>query len=183
VTVELREFIEQRITEDELWAKAASAQPSYYTDKRPVPSTGVHWTWAVGENWTPYKVDPLEEFVGDSADDYGPTLVTVEEWPSSFGKDRMSATKVLAGEEVASGVGGHIVRHDPARVLRDVEAKRRLLAQHQAVCDEVRSPKSAEHRMNARARQFAFDEVLATLALPYADHPDYNLSWTLEATT
>jgi hypothetical protein len=77
----------------------------------------------------------------------------------------------------------HIVRHDPARVLRDVEAKRRLLAQHQAVCDEVRSPKSAEHRMNARARQFALDEVLATLALPYSDHPDYNPSWTLEATT
>lgn len=46
----------------------------------------------------------------------------------------------------------HIVRHDPARVLAEVEAKRRIVF-------EVAMP------------------VLALLALPYADHPDYREEW------
>ncbi|MFE4829970.1 DUF6221 family protein [Streptomyces sp. NPDC056672] len=43
----------------------------------------------------------------------------------------------------------HVALHDPARVLREVEAKRRLLSRH------VLSPATGD------------------LASPYADHPDY----------
>ncbi len=44
------------------------------------------------------------------------------------------ATEGDRAEECASanwaGIAEHIVRHDPARVLRDVEAKQRVLALH-----------------------------------------------------
>lgn len=61
--------------------------------------------------------------------------------------------------------------------LAEVEAKQRILAQYEAVCDEVRHPVSAEHRTNARARQHQLDQVLPLLALPYAEHADYRNEW------
>lgn len=60
-------------------------------------------------------------------------------------------------ESMDSSVGrhnlAHIARHDPARVLAECEAKRRIV-------DESRS------RLAMRL-----------VALPYADHPDYREEW------
>ncbi|GII86615.1 hypothetical protein Ssi03_46050 [Sphaerisporangium siamense] len=58
----------------------------------------------------------------------------------------------------------HIAHHDPARVLREVEAKRRLIEAH------------VDHY------GLVFDHfwpvpVLSLLALPYADHADYREEW------
>jgi hypothetical protein len=154
VTVELREFIEQRITEDERAACIDGPSPRPWVavtdaDSGPCVRTGVDQEpeWQREVNHQVWHCD-------DEAD----------------GCPEQARMWISEAE--------HMARHDPARVLRDVEAKRRLLAQYQAVCDEVRSPKSAEHRMNARARQFALDEVLVTLALPFSDHTDYNPSWS-----
>ncbi|GGK32137.1 hypothetical protein GCM10011583_74870 [Streptomyces camponoticapitis] len=47
----------------------------------------------------------------------------------------------------------HVALHDPARVLREIEAKRRILARH------ARDPWPCHD--------------LRDLALPYADHPDF----------
>lgn len=52
----------------------------------------------------------------------------------------------------------HIARHDPARVLREVEAKRQIIATMAA--DEETDQHAAE--------------VLAVLASVYADHPDHD---------
>jgi len=51
----------------------------------------------------------------------------------------------------------HVTRHDPARVLAECEAKR-LLVEWLAM-----EPRE--------------DQALAFLALPYADHPDYDEAW------
>jgi hypothetical protein len=71
----------------------------------------------------------------------------------------------------------HIARHDPARVLAEVEAKRELIALHGPgemeytdgdvcmICD-VREPEP-----------FYPCKTLRLLALPYADHPDYREEW------
>lgn len=69
----------------------------------------------------------------------------------------------------------HIARHDPARVLRDVEAKRRI----------VDGAESANRLVDATeypdgydvGRKTAWGDTLKLLALPYADHPDYNPEW------
>ncbi|MFF5655170.1 DUF6221 family protein [[Kitasatospora] papulosa] len=70
----------------------------------------------------------------------------------------------------------HIARHDPVRVLREVDAKRRILAEH----DEVAAGAASDDwliRDPSRAVLRILDPVLRTLALPYADHPDYRNSW------
>lgn len=60
----------------------------------------------------------------------------------------------------------HIARHDPVRVLREVEAKRKILAEFYdewpADCDEILG-----------AQRDAVRSVLRHLASAYSDHPDY----------
>ncbi|WP_405506373.1 DUF6221 family protein [Streptomyces cyaneofuscatus] len=82
----------------------------------------------------------------------------------------------------------YIARHDPARTLREVEAKRAVLA---AYCAAVSAREEAA-RLVQKARTSGWDpimaeleeasaihkrdalhEVLRLLALPYSDHPGY----------
>jgi hypothetical protein len=62
----------------------------------------------------------------------------------------------------------HIARHDPARVLAEVEAKRRIVEMGASYVPEL------EHGDNG---EWALDATLRLLALPYADHPDYRQEW------
>ncbi|WP_031051159.1 DUF6221 family protein [Streptomyces sp. NRRL F-5650] len=71
----------------------------------------------------------------------------------------------------------HIARHDPARVLAEVEAKRGVLRQYTDLREQVRNPVSAENRSRARALQGEIGDVLRLLALPYADRPGYRDEW------
>jgi hypothetical protein len=63
----------------------------------------------------------------------------------------------------------HIARHDPARVLREVEAKRDIV--------EVEQDRAVEHGLPERLREMVESDVLRFLALPYADHADYCEAW------
>lgn len=69
----------------------------------------------------------------------------------------------------------HMARHDPARVLVEVEAKRRLLRSHydyQGYC-----PRCHDWQNKPVEREAYPCEVVRLLALPYADHPDYRQEW------
>lgn len=64
---------------------------------------------------------------------------------------------------------------DPARVLREIEAKRQILdAYESAVLDDQRDP--ARGRATAAVRD-ALAETLRLLALAYSDHPDFQSGW------
>lgn len=81
-----------------------------------------------------------------------------------------------------SGIAEHIVRHDPARVLRDVEAKRAAIDQcaywnERAACEAVEPPKYPQPGLDIGLLLDAMNPVLRALALTYADHPDYRDSW------
>jgi hypothetical protein len=68
----------------------------------------------------------------------------------------------------------HIARHDPTRVLREVEAKRQIIDEferHEAVLRMKTLVEPA--RSEAAAKRDALLLVLRLLALSYADHPDY----------
>jgi hypothetical protein len=62
-----------------------------------------------------------------------------------------------------------LLRHDPARVLREIAAKRALVEQWADRYDD--NPYSASHEI-ADAR-----DVLHTLASVYTNHPDYQQKW------
>jgi hypothetical protein len=65
-------------------------------------------------------------------------------------------------QEVPSAVGGHIVRHDPARVLREIDAKRRTLIR----CEEAMLSSMPGLRHFAK-------QTVREMAAVYADRPGY----------
>jgi len=75
-------------------------------------------------------------------------------------------------------VAKHIGRHDPERVLAEVDAKRRIvdrLDYWETNASRAGVAGLSNFERGTRA------ELLATcrlLALPYADHPDYQPEWT-----
>lgn len=70
-------------------------------------------------------------------------------------------------------VAAHIARHDPARVLREVAAKRELLAQ------------TAEMRNLASSTEAWFlldmaDNIERQLAVPYVEYSEFEPAWRVE---
>lgn len=83
--------------------------------------------------------------------------------------------------ELPRDVAEHVAHHDPARVLAECAAKRRLVL----ACRDTRPDL---HLLGARPQGLDFpvpptDQhqlaalTLALLALPYAAHPDYRPAW------
>lgn len=104
-------------------------------------------------------------------DEDGETVLWWPPEPHIAEKEREKGLTVVSdrwrGQTIESGgarLAPHIVRHDPARVLREIDAKRRLIG-----------------RINTHATIMGWDEVhgdlLRSLALPYADRPGYREDW------
>jgi len=64
----------------------------------------------------------------------------------------------------------HIARHDPARVLREVAAKRRL----------VEAADESSGLRDMVAELYVGGVILRALAAVYGDHPDYRAEWTID---
>ncbi|MGW0131915.1 DUF6221 family protein [Streptomyces sp. NPDC003299] len=143
---ELVEFLRARLDEDERIARAA-AEPELWVELNRAPQQ----SWSV-EFWA----DPDRAAVVAEGSSAYPVVVT---------------TQGMA-EEDAEARALHIARHDPARVLREVEAGRRLIRAHSKWCEgrcEVKYPEGgfdAAHYWNIKVR-----------AESYADHPDYREDW------
>lgn len=69
------------------------------------------------------------------------------------------------GDDVLLPAADHIARHDPARVQREVEAKRQIMDQFEY---------DAEMGYSDQAGL-----VLRMLASVYSDHPDYQQEWAI----
>jgi len=82
---------------------------------------------------------------------------------------------VPCGKEDGYGAGTdlaiHIARHDPARVLADVEAKRRIVESITTYALVPTAPLTPWHHHGS--------EVLRLLALPHVGHPDYRAEWAV----
>jgi len=156
-TQTLADFLLARIAEDEAAARAADPSPWQYGD--------------------------VESVAGGSL----------------YDRDVMIASMLYDAEGEAAGVrrtrptwqadanGAHIARHDPARVLAECEAKRRIVEAHTPVDYSplgMESP-NACHICGIDAGmgdwEYAKDSypclTLRALALPYAGHPDYREGW------
>lgn len=82
----------------------------------------------------------------------------------------------LRAQQIFPAEAAHVVRHDPARVLREVEAKRELLDRYKEL---VASGKEQGHVLGGDVGEEYLYCVLPALALPYSDHPDFDESWRL----
>ncbi len=66
----------------------------------------------------------------------------------------------------------HIARHDPARVLADLSAKRRIVEDFQDSQAEVEGGNDAYI-----PRRNVLHDVLRALTAPYADRPEFREEW------
>ena len=88
--------------------------------------------------------------------------------------------------------GKHIAAHDPARGLREVEAKREIVARYVAAAQATEDLKALRERLQAQRRDVLMTdldlesavhkrdelrEVVRLLALPYADRDGYQEAW------
>jgi hypothetical protein len=137
--VELTDFIKQRLDEDEAVARAAAV-------KQGDPSWVRHG---------PIVLSDPRAFRIRSERDSRP-IALVQDVSGDPG-DPDYETAVLDGADAAD----HIARHDPARVLAEIEAKRRIVDLTEHGCGDD------------------YQRVQRALALPYADHPDYDERWKL----
>lgn len=74
----------------------------------------------------------------------------------------------------------HIARHDPARALREVTAKRRIVDAYAEVAEFYR-PDPGERYETADGHVAALHDVVRDLASVYGDHPDYRSEWAPDA--
>lgn len=89
---------------------------------------------------------------------------------ASLYDSRDESVGVIRGSYLAA----HIARHDPARVLREVAAKRAILAAWQeslTIQDGYREVGYEEGRREAQERD------VRHLAAAWGDHPDYDPEW------
>lgn len=76
--------------------------------------------------------------------------------------------------------GPHIARHDPARVLREVAAKRAIIEAYMESGREFTRHMEAGAPVEARfGAMQALEHVIRNLATVYADHPDYREEWNI----
>ncbi len=95
-----------------------------------------------------------------------------------LGEDEAVARAVPDGRfayemcDVREPVRTHGERHDPARVLAEVAAKRAIVAAYERAEVAFRMGQEYEDGMVT-----ALDEAGEHLAYVYAEHPDYNPGW------
>ena len=180
------DFLLARLAEDEAAARATT----------PVP--GGHWVATRSKHADDDA--PVEIVTGQHR--YGEDFFLDD--PEGYrGAERIVVT-ADCGQDGAKDNLFHIARHDPARVLAEVQAKRRIVELHKpteeivewfdapetgraAVCPSCHpaEPTPWDPPVGAGIRPAGFIAAyvlapcptLCLLALPYADHPDYRPEW------
>lgn len=151
---ELIAFLRARLDEDAAAARAATPGPWWYNPRK---------QWLEGEAFESYDLAKGLEFVG-----YG--------GPHPF-------TGAVAGTGPADhsqsmADAAHIARHDPARVLAEVDAKRRILDECAYWIEKINESTTTKHPYpNLAERGEVVLPVLTLLGLPYAEHPEYRTEW------
>jgi hypothetical protein len=118
-------------------------------------------------------VDPPARFGDDLAADGA-------QWAPSYHKvmrkrlkpDEKSRTVAECGGFGARPVADHVAEHDPARVLREIEAKRQIVERYEELCAA-----SKEDGLIGDVTEEYQDFLLRLLALPYADRPGFREEW------
>jgi len=121
-----------------------------------------HWLRAqLDEDERIARAATLGPWVQSGIGDYG--------WTVDFG--RPGAGVETADTEQGLADADFIAAHNPARVLRETDAKRRVIEQYESIGD----PPPGDFGPDLSRAELG--RVLRLLALPYADRPGYREEW------
>jgi len=151
--MDLVAFLAARLDADEAMAKAATGEGSPWAWEHTGYGTS---SWALGHVQTEDGTDLHGNIIPGS----GVVIDTVCESTTGRPAD-----------------GAHIARHDPARVLREVEAKRRILADYEMW--RAHADTDPAGTTPAKMAAGALLPVVRHLAAVYSGHPDYDEAWGL----
>lgn len=156
MTDDLVQFLTACLDEDERIARAAGHLSGSLSGGVP----------DVGERW---------RVSGSHADDGGTywSITTASPDLDRIPTVEMVGSGMSGGGAHTEEVAEHIAAHDPARVLREIEAKRRILAAHE------REPMPKGDSADCAQCWGAVwpCSTLRLLALPFADRPGYQEGW------
>lgn len=94
-----------------------------------------------------------------------------EVWGIGFGTGILRTDGNSVAMAIGSYAADHIARHDPARVLRDIEAKRAIVHRY-----EEQLAKASENAME-EDRAWILWPVIAHIAAIDRNHPDFDPDW------
>lgn len=103
-------------------------------------------------------------------------------WASAEGKvhdaNAEGYRNLLGGENAWSldEIGEHIARWDPARVLAEVEAKRRVLDRYEDALARCDDPDESQLAAGIQVSEYE-DWIIPQLAQPYAGQPGWREEW------
>ena len=165
---DLVQWLRAQLDNDALWATEASREYGEAAHEG-----GVHWQWVEPDTDTPVVADPSRgQHLTDDAENFRFSLRSVEEFPRRH-VGPLPLFAIHIAEEIPAAVAGHIAAHDPARVLREIEAKRGIIAAHERRPMPKGDTADCAHCWGAVWPC----PTLRLLALPYADKPGYQESW------
>jgi hypothetical protein len=156
VSEDLIDWLRAQLDDDE--RKARAATPGPWWDSKILAAPGHHTIRGGPSNW--------RGFDGSLGGDTRP-IARIEPAPDVEGN---FVTNHDADAE-------HIARHDPARVLREVEARRRLIDQYEAMRAGAEASAGTILAGAAKVRLGAYEMAVKIMALPYSDHPGFREEW------
>jgi hypothetical protein len=108
-----------------------------------------------------------------AVDDLGPVWRAGRKWEDFAG---IYASGIEVADMPDTGVAPHIARWDPARVLAECQAKRRIVEHHGSNGDDDFALCVICTEVGPDAQGWPC-QTLRLLALSYADHEDYRPEW------
>ena len=78
-----------------------------------------------------------------------------------------------------SRVTRFIARHDPARVLREVEANRAILARYEFI-SQAATVNTGREKVTVEKIAATLERDVRDIAAVWSDHPDYEEAWNLQ---
>ncbi|MFF7485615.1 DUF6221 family protein [Streptomyces luteogriseus] len=143
--------------------------------------------------WLRAQLDEDERVARAAADELeGPELGGEWRYDGQYVETARERTMVAVGSQdlMEPGCGEHIARHDPARVLREIDAKRQLLDDYETTArirDEAAArikaagdhpdPKDLDTWDRAQREAAIFEGPVKLAASPSSDRPGYREEW------
>lgn len=114
---------------------------------------------------------------GNAFTDEGGTYWQITTMPPDaevFGPVELIGSGMSGGGAHEPEIARHAVAHDPARVLREINAKRQLVERYERAMENRRAHPDD---LASAGALLALHGAVKLLALPYADRPGYREEW------